>query len=64
MTQDEIQRVQEIHAWTFTYGKGINPEGVEKMKAVLEHLLTLEAFKKRFPFLATLSEEALTSAKL
>jgi hypothetical protein len=47
-----------------TYGKGINPEGVEKMKAVLEHLLTLEAFKKRFPFLATLSEEALTAAKL
>jgi hypothetical protein len=44
--------------------KGITPEGVGKMKTVLEHLLTLEAFKKRFPFLATLSEEALTAAKL
>ena len=52
------------NSWNNTYGKGINPESVEKMKEILERLLTVHAFTSQFQFLSTEIKEILTISKL
>lgn len=78
----DMEKFQQkiISAVNNTYGKGINPEGVEKMRQVLEleeHYASSAWFEhkgKRFDFsdyestaenyLSDLREEALTASKL